>query len=493
MLSLDEDAIAVDDLPNFREGSTQFDIEQAASAPGEGIDTSWDDSTLQYEMPDVVRSFVVFFQKQVRDGNVFEVHSIYETSFNKLTDRYFKSSPWPPADAISPLVDGDQQFLLLYKELYYRHIYSRLLPTLEQRVDSFANYCDIFNLLLAVDEPVSLALPNQWLWDMVDEFIYQFQTFCQFRSRVKVKSDEELRLLKDQPHVWSVHKVLYYLQALVDKSSIQAHLRGEETTEFIDSPLYKMLGYFSLVGLLRVHCLLSDYRLALASVDAIDLNRKAPAPHGLFTRVTLCHITIFYYVGWAYLMLRRYTDAIKTLSSILFYISRTKQYHTRSYQCAPLARASALQSFSRKTTKNIECEATSVRRRYDQILKKNEQMYALLAIAASLLPQLSIDENLIHTLRDKYGDRMLRMQSNNVDVGAYEELFSFACPKFVSPAPPAYEDLPAAYNPQEAYRLQLRLFQVRGREESSARPADGAAQGGAMRCSLAAASGAPRR
>merc|ERR1712216_254767 len=53
---------------------------------------------------------------------------------------------------------------------------------------------------------------------------------------------------------------------------------------------------------------------------------------------------------------------------------------------------------------------------------------------------------------------MARMQSNNVDIGAYEELFSFACPKFVSPAPPNYDDLPADYNPQEAYRLQLRLF-----------------------------------
>jgi len=176
-----------------------------------------------------------------------------------------------------------------------------------------------------------------------------------------------------------------------------------------------------------VHCLLGDYRLALQCVDAIDLNRKGPAPHGLFTRVTLCHITIFYYVGWAYLMLRRYSDAIKTFSNILFYIARTKQYHTRSHQ-------------------------------YDAILKKNEQMYALLAIAASLSPQ-PLDENLVATLRDKYGDRMARMQSN-VDLSAFEELFAFACPKFISPAPPPYDNLPADYNAQAAFRLQQKLFMV---------------------------------
>jgi len=162
--------------------------------------------------------------------------------------------------------------------------------------------------------------------------------------------------------------------------------------------------------------------LALQTVQDIDLSKK-----GLFTRVTACHISIFYYVGWAYLMTKRYTDAIKTFSSILFYIGRTKQYHTRSYQ-------------------------------YEQILKKNEQMYALLAMAVSLSPQQQTDDNLLATLRDKFSDRLARMQSNNVDVSAYEELFSFACPKFVSPSPPTYDDLPANYNPQEAYRLQLKLF-----------------------------------
>merc|ERR1711988_1918882 len=99
----------------------------------------------------------------------------------------------------------------------------------------------------------------------------------------------------------------------VAKSKIESHLGEEALAEsaspFLASPLYKMLGYFSLVGLLRVHCLLADYHLALKCVEGIDLWRKGPSPHGLFTRVTLCHNTVFYYVGWCYLMLRRYADA----------------------------------------------------------------------------------------------------------------------------------------------------------------------------------------
>jgi len=42
---------------------------------------------------------------------------------------------------------ADEFFLMLYKELYFRHIYSKLTPTLEQRIASFANYRALFDYL----------------------------------------------------------------------------------------------------------------------------------------------------------------------------------------------------------------------------------------------------------------------------------------------------------------------------------------------------------
>jgi translation initiation factor 3 subunit L len=50
-------------------------------------------------------------------------------------------------------------------------------------------------------EPTELELPNQWLWDIIDEFIYQFQAFCQYRSKVNIKSAAELETLKERPDV----------------------------------------------------------------------------------------------------------------------------------------------------------------------------------------------------------------------------------------------------------------------------------------------------
>lgn len=47
-----------------------------------------------------------------------------------------------------------------------------------------------------------MQLPNQWLWDMVDEFVYQFQSFCQYRAKMKNKTEQEIALLKQNDKVF---------------------------------------------------------------------------------------------------------------------------------------------------------------------------------------------------------------------------------------------------------------------------------------------------
>lgn len=44
--------------------------------------------------------------------------------------------------------------------------------------------------------------------------------------------------------------------------------------EFGRCPLYKMLGYFSLIGLLRLHSLLGDYYQAIKVLENVQLNKK---------------------------------------------------------------------------------------------------------------------------------------------------------------------------------------------------------------------------
>ena len=68
------------------------------------------------------------------------------------------------------------------------------------------------------------------------------------------------------------------------------------------SNVLRMLGYFSLVGLLRVHALIGDYHSALKALYPININSAA---HLYAPKIAGCNITLFYYSGFCYLMMRR--------------------------------------------------------------------------------------------------------------------------------------------------------------------------------------------
>lgn len=67
------------------------------------------------------------------------------------------------------------------------------------------------------------------------------------------------------------------------------------------SNVLKVLGYYSMIGLLRIHCLLGDYHTGLKCLAPINLNQQ-----GVYTIVIGSHISTIYHYGFANLMMRRY-------------------------------------------------------------------------------------------------------------------------------------------------------------------------------------------
>lgn len=102
---------------------------------------------------------------------------------------------------------------------------------------------------------------------------------------------------------------------------------------------------------------------------------------------------------------------------------------------------------------------------YDIILKKTEQMYRLLAIAVVQAPlaHKHLDDNVAVALREKCGEIMGKMARG--DIVAYDDAFSYACPKFVTAAPPDYDSLPLVDVNQNCYREQLKAFLGRMEEQ----------------------------
>ena len=126
------------------------------------------------------------------------------------------------------------------------------------------------------------------------------------------------------------------------------------------------------------------------------------------------------------MMMRRYADAIRTFTNILLYVQRTKtMFQTKSYQ-------------------------------NDQINKQTDQMFVLLAICLVLHPQ-RIDESLLTTLREKnYAEKMNKMQRG--ELAEFETCFTFSCPKFLSPVPPAYESANSDEKYKVSYSFREGLF-----------------------------------
>ena len=45
-------------------------------------------------VPEAIKKFLSYFRDMINEGNGFEVANLYENTFPKLTEDYFKSSPW---------------------------------------------------------------------------------------------------------------------------------------------------------------------------------------------------------------------------------------------------------------------------------------------------------------------------------------------------------------------------------------------------------------
>merc|ERR1740138_435570 len=272
---------------------------------------------------------------------------------------------------------------------------------------------------------MTLALPAQWIWDVLDEFVYHYQTFCNFRNKaIKIQRDKDIRQLRENPEVFDTTKVLNYLHQLIRVSLIEDYLADTSNPQnrtggaFTDESV-RLIGYFALMQLLRLHSLLGDYQLAMQTIERIDFHAEVP----LFYQIPACHVTLYYYMGFAYLMLRRYVDAIRSFSDILAFLSKTAGVNSLSYQ-------------------------------YDALHKKQDQMYALLLLANALCPR-PLDEAIQNTIKDKHGEKQIRLTRG--EELCFEELFSYACPKFVSGAAPDFDNT-EGFKANEAHERQLHLF-----------------------------------
>jgi translation initiation factor 3 subunit L len=249
-------------------------------------------------------------------------------------------------------------------------------------------------------EEVVFELPVNWLWDLIDEFVYQFESFSLFRSRSSSKlTQDELQVIADNPDVWDAHTVLRYLHAMVRKAGIEVNAAQPAASAAGIASMFSTLGHFSLVGLLRVHVLLCDYSSALQVLAPLDLKLHKT----LLSSVPSCYLSLYYHLGYAYLMLHRYVDALRILSYYVVYKQRNKHVQHK------LSSTPSMQS-------------------------RLDRLQGLLALAFAVSPD-TLDDAVLSELKDKHGDRWQRLQ--RFDLTVFEDIFFQCSPKalLLSPQP----------------------------------------------------------
>ena len=125
-------------------GSEEEDVTE--NVPNETVTTE----TPTFEIKAPIKGFLENFRNAIMNKNTTAIQSAYDNSWNNFTSKFFKSQRWPSPDIVSSHFQNDTLFVILYKELYYRHVYSRLSPTIQDRYESYKNYCDLFNLILSL-------------------------------------------------------------------------------------------------------------------------------------------------------------------------------------------------------------------------------------------------------------------------------------------------------------------------------------------------------
>jgi translation initiation factor 3 subunit L len=273
-----------------------------------------------------------------------------------------------------------------------------------------------------------LAISTQWVYDICQEFAYQFQGFCQFRCQMASISSnpETLKALEANRDAWNLPQVMSILRRLV-KAGADTSVGKVGTS----SPFLAQFGYFASIELARLECLLGDFSASLAAMSTIKLGDRSE----LFLQLPLCHFNVYYHTGVCNLMLRRFATAADVFSEIILHVSR-------------LLKPGA---------------GTSLRGGLQQQLQRMmDKALALTALAAFLHPSKRLDDQVRDLMEAKFSDKIQKLSNQDTFQKSFTDLFEFASPKFISPVVPDYfsESAAPAKNDASSRILSVLLAEV---------------------------------
>ncbi|UKJ90240.2 hypothetical protein MACJ_001171 [Theileria orientalis] len=389
--------------------------------------------------PEVV-DFLLRLHDNLYRKNADAIKNLYEQELNVITDKYFKNTRWPSIADVAGFYSQSGRFhnliMALYSEIYYRHAFYLGDASYDDRIDSWNKYVRLLTYFIdECDKPEgsdglnALSIPSSWVWDMLDEFVYQLQESCHWKIRFCNSSgdialensdsaSEVQRRIEETKSIWCVPVALELLHKLAMNPVFREACHSSKDVHFDTSSLTFQLGYFASICLLRLHVLLGDYYTSLMMASNVESTSKT-----LYWKIPACNVTYVYYLSFSFMMLRRYNDAIKVLSQLLVFLSKQRSYLvSQSYQQGAMS-------------------------------KQTEKMY-LITIICHVTSRIKLDETIMQTIKEQYTNKFYQLQVDNEE--SFRDVFLKACPKFIDPAPPKLLEDPSSAS--EVLQRQTQIF-----------------------------------
>ncbi|KAM3145633.1 hypothetical protein pb186bvf_002179 [Paramecium bursaria] len=339
-------------------------------------------------------------QRQQASDQVFELYDLY---FNKTyCNTLFKDCPYPTADQVEEFSneDFDSTVKLLYNENCFRHSFQKLFNPFNHAIalESWGNYQLLFQYIQNKQNQ-EIPLPPQWIYDIFDEFTYQF--YASSRWRKSIKTEE----VPKASEFWNLEKIEELLLSFYQN-------RKESPQNTI-----QLIANYAYLAQIKLYVMNADFNSALKLIEQISNTELL-----IYQKSGSAYLTLFQLAGFCYLMTQQYKKAQLTFELICQFFSKYKQLYSKSYQ-------------------------------YDYLIKLNERLLILLAISLQFYPDRS-DQNTQLLRASRYYDKFERLE--RYDAQTLGELFLASCPKIVSPIK-SFEE----YNSNQEFQVNDLLNQQR--------------------------------
>ena len=234
-----------------------------------------------------------------------------------------------------------------------------------------------------------------WVSDILQEFVYQYQGFSQFRSTLNIRTNDEIKQLQDNNNIWTYDEVIKILKSLQIENIMTQKVIDSGTSPTSDLGIVRSyFSCFASVELARLECIVGNFASSLKWLTPSTIGTRIE----YITLIPACYNSVYYHSAVSYIMLRKYSEAIECLSYIAKHLYNIVKPTTTTGTDGASGGGGGgggggRVGFTRPTPSS---------KAFDRIM-------ALLVITSALCPGYRVDDQLKELIDVKYSEKLRRL------------------------------------------------------------------------------------